>query len=152
METPFPFSIRPIEAADAEAAAALCAELGYPVSTVVLEQRIRTLAILPSHVVMVACGQDGRLIGLIDVSISHHLPSEPYGEIGGMVVSEGCRGNGVGRALLAAAEHWISERGIRKALVRSRVVRERAHRFYLREGYSHTKTSAVFVKSLPPQY
>jgi hypothetical protein len=33
-----------------------------------------------------------------------------------------------------------------KMLVRSRVTREQAHRFYLREGYELTKTSAVFSK------
>jgi GNAT superfamily N-acetyltransferase len=142
------FSIRFIEVADAAAAAALCAELGYPVSTSVLEQRIRALSALPDHAVLVACVEDGRVAGWIDVSITHHLPAEPYGEIGGLVVSEDVRGQGIGRELLAAAERWISERGIGQALVRSRVVRERAHRFYLREGYSHTKTTAVFVKPL----
>jgi PhnO protein len=142
-------SVRPIEVADAAAAAALCAELGYPVSTTVLEQRIRALSALPDHAVLVACVEDGRVAGWIDVSITYHLPAEPYGEIGGLVVSEDVRGQGIGRELLAAAERWISERGIGQALVRSRVVRERAHRFYLREGYSHTKTSAVFVKPLP---
>jgi GNAT superfamily N-acetyltransferase len=148
-ETPPTLSIRPIEVADAEAAAALCGELGYPVSTSVLEQRIRTLAVLPSHAVLVACQQDGRLVGWIDVGITHHLQAEAYGEIGGMVVSEDVRGQGVGRALLAAVERWISDRGIGQVLVRSQVFRERAHSFYLREGYSRTKTSAVFVKPLP---
>jgi PhnO protein len=147
--TPSQFSIRSIEVGDAAAAAALCAELGYPVSSDVLEQRIRALNALPDHAVLVACLEDGRVAGWIDVSITYHLPAEPYGEIGGMVVSEGVRGQGIGRELLAAAERWISQRGIGQALVRSRVVRERAHRFYLREGYSHTKTSAVFVKPLP---
>jgi len=141
--------IRFIDVADAAAAAALCAELGYPVSATALEQRIRTLSTLASHAVLVACREDGRLVGWIDLSIAQHLQTEPYGEIGGLVVSEDVRGQGIGRELLAAAERWISERGIGQALVRSRVVRERAHRFYLREGYSLTKTSAVFVKPLP---
>jgi GNAT superfamily N-acetyltransferase len=149
IDTESPCSIRPIEDADAAAAAALCAELGYPVSATVLEQRIRALSALSGHAVLVACIEDGRVAGWIDVSITQHLPAEPYGEIGGLVVSEDVRGQGIGRELLAAAERWISERGIGQALVRSRVVRERAHRFYLREGYSHTKTSAVFVIPLP---
>jgi GNAT superfamily N-acetyltransferase len=143
-------SIRPIEVADAEAAVALCEELGYPVSTSVLEQRIRKLGALPGHAVLVACREDGRLLGWIDISVTHHFAVEPYGEIGGLVVSEGFRGAGIGRELLAAAERWVLERGIGQSLVRSRVVRERAHRFYLREGYLHAKTSAVFVKTLAP--
>jgi hypothetical protein len=38
--------------------------------------------------------------------------------------------------------------GLQRALVRSQVSREPAHRFYLREGYAHVKTSAVFEKRL----
>jgi hypothetical protein len=33
-------------------------------------------------------------------------------------------------------------------VVRSQMAREAAHRFYVREGYRQTKTSAVFSKSL----
>jgi hypothetical protein len=32
--------------------------------------------------------------------------------------------------------------------VRSQIIREDAHRFYLREGYSKVKTSVVFEKPL----
>jgi hypothetical protein len=32
--------------------------------------------------------------------------------------------------------------------VRSNVIRERAHRFYLREGYAEKKRQAVFLKQL----
>jgi hypothetical protein len=38
--------------------------------------------------------------------------------------------------------------GLRRALVRSQVSREPAHRFYLRAGYARVKTSAVFEKTL----
>jgi hypothetical protein len=37
---------------------------------------------------------------------------------------------------------------LKSIVVRSRATREAAHRFYLREGYTQTKTSAVFTKSL----
>jgi hypothetical protein len=33
--------------------------------------------------------------------------------------------------------------------VRSNAIRERAHAFYLRDGYARVKTSAVFEKALP---
>ena len=39
-------------------------------------------------------------------------------------------------------------RSRRKVRVRSNVVRERAHQFYLRAGYAIVKTSLVFEKSL----
>lgn len=142
---------RTIAPEDAEAVAALCGELGYPVETQTIERRIQALALWHDHAVLVACVEtNGRVAGWIDVGLTFHLPSEPYGEIGGLVVAADLRSQGIGKALLAAAEAWIAERGIGRALVRSRVTRERTHQFYLREGYSHTKTSAVFVKPLSP--
>ena len=42
---------------------------------------------------------------------------------------------------------WAREHGFGSILVRSQVMREDAHRFYLREGYAQTKTSAVFSKA-----
>ena len=42
----------------------------------------------------------------------------------------------------------MGQHGLRRALVRSQVSREPAHRFYLREGYARVKTSAVFEKVL----
>lgn len=141
-------SIRAIAIEDAAAAALLAAELGYSVAASVMEQRIRAFAELPGHAVLVACQGEDRVVGWIDVAITHHLAAEPRGEIGGLVVAGDVRGQGIGRSLVAAAERWIAGQGIEQALVRSRVTRERAHRFYLREGYSHTKTSAVFSKAL----
>ena len=143
--------IRPIAPEDAETVAALCGELGYPLETQTIERRLQLLQSWPDHTVLVACTEpDGRVAGWIDVGLVFHLPSEPYGEIGGLVIAEDLRSQGIGKALLAAAESWIKQRGIQRALVRSRITRERTHQFYLREGYTQTKTSAVFVKPLSP--
>jgi GNAT superfamily N-acetyltransferase len=63
-----------------------------------------------------------------------------------LVVSETARGQRVGSALLAAAEAWAREQGFASMRVRSNIMRERAHRFYLREGYTEKKRQAVFLK------
>jgi len=139
--------IRKIALADAEAAAKLSEELGYPVSPDEMEKRIREVAHLAEHVVYVACIADA-VIGWIDVGVVHHLQAEAYAEIGGLVVSSEFRSAGIGRKLVARAEQWARDRGARRMVVRSRVSREAAHRFYLREGYERTKTSAVFSKAL----
>ncbi len=147
--------IRPIQPSDAPAAAHLSAQFGYPVDPAVMEQRIRGLD--PSRAVFVACPEkaclekaclEQEVLGWIDVSRAEHLQSGAYAEIGGLVVSEGARGQGIGAELVRAAEQWARERGLVKMLVRSQIARERAHSFYLREGYQRTKTSAVFTKSL----
>jgi len=88
-------------------------------------------------------------LGWIDVSVVYHLQNEPYGEIGGLVVASDFRSVGIGQKLLRRAEEWIrDEKTLARVVVRSQISREAAHRFYLREGYSRWKTSAVFSKEL----
>lgn len=140
-------SVREIVVGDAETAARLSEQLGYPTSVEIMQKRIENLANLKDHVVYVAC-MPNTVVGWIDVGITHHLQGEPYGEIGGLVVSSSCRSGGIGAQLVARAEQWAAQRGITKMLVRSQIAREAAHRFYLREGYAKTKTSAVFTKAL----
>jgi predicted N-acetyltransferase YhbS len=139
--------IRPIKSEDAEAAAALCAELGYPTDAATAQARIRQIAADPHRAVLVACADDA-VIGWIDLSIEYHLQSEPAALIGGLVVAESARNQGVGRQLCLAAESWARARGMTRIRVRSNVIREWAHAFYLRDGYARVKTSAVFEKTL----
>lgn len=49
---------------------------------------------------------------------------------------------------LAATEAWTCEQGFASVRVRSNVLRERAHRFCLREGCIEKKRQAVFLKRL----
>ncbi len=140
--------IRPIDIADTEAVAVLSGELGYPASAAAMEERIRNYALLTDRIVFVAC-QHNAVIAWIDVGIVHHLQVEPTGEIGGLVVSQTCRSAGIGAKLVSRAEKWVKDRGLTRMIVRSNAAREAAHRFYLREGYERTKTSAVFSKILP---
>ena len=49
---------------------------------------------------------------------------------------------------LAQAEEWTLERGYDVVALRSNVIRDRAHAFYLREGYTHAKTQKAFRKTL----
>jgi GNAT superfamily N-acetyltransferase len=138
---------REITSADSAAAAKLSEELGYPASVDAMRRRIASLANMPNRVVYVAC-LSGEVVGWIDVGVVHHLQSEPSGEIGGLVVSSNVRSGGIGRSLVERAEQWALRQGFDKMVVRSQIAREAAHRFYLREGYVRTKTSAVFTKKL----
>jgi GNAT superfamily N-acetyltransferase len=141
--------IREITPADADVAGQLTAELGYPVDSATLRARIASLT-AAGHGVFVACHAE-RVIGWIHVSAVQHMQSEPRAEIGGLVVAADARGEGVGALLVKRAEQWARDHGLGSVLVRSQVMREAAHRFYLREGYVRTKTSAVFSKMLSPQ-
>jgi GNAT superfamily N-acetyltransferase len=139
--------VRDIAVGDADAAARLSGELGYPTPVETMKERIELLAGSVDHAVFVACLGEA-VVGWIDVGVIHHLQSEPRVEIGGLVVASESRGGGIGRRLLGRAEEWALERGLTSVVVRSQIAREGAHRFYLREGYERTKTSAVFTKNL----
>jgi GNAT superfamily N-acetyltransferase len=139
--------IRKVAASDAEAIARLSDELGYPVPISTMEERIRCGAASPDRATYVAC-IDSAVVGWIDVFLVHHLQSGGSAEIGGLVVSSQYRSAGIGARLVQCAEEWARARGLQRVIVRSRSTREAAHRFYLREGYEQTKTSAVFAKTL----
>ena len=146
MDLPIPL-IREITLEDAAAAAVLSGELGYQVTAEAMRPRIESLLGLSDQTVYVAC-LSGKVVGWIDLAVSRHLASEPRGEICGLVVSSEVRSCGVGGLLVERAEQWARSRGLTEMLVRSRITREDAHRFYLREGYTRVKTSAVFTKEL----
>jgi GNAT superfamily N-acetyltransferase len=139
--------IREIALTDAEAAAQLSAELGYPAELEEMKERIGVVNSLQDHVVYVAYVAN-TVIGWIDVGTVHHLSTGAHGDIGGLVVSPEYRGAGIGRKLITRAEQWVADQGILRMIVRSRITRQAAHRFYLREGYAMTKISAVFCKEL----
>lgn len=139
--------IREITPDDAAAAANLSGELGYQVSAEAMRPRIESLLGRPDQAIYVAC-LSGKVVGWIDLAVNFHLASEPRVEIAGLVVSADVRSRGIGSLLVERAEQWALSRGLTAMLVRSRVTREDAHRFYLREGYERTKTSAVFTKEL----
>lgn len=109
--------------------------------------QLETLVRSGDHALFVAVA-DGRLAGWLQVSFPRIFETPASAEIAGLVVDEDRRGAGIGPLLLAAAESWARDRGCRAIRVRSNVVRERAHRFYEREGYGRIKTQRVFEKPL----
>ena len=139
--------IRPIQEEDAVAAASLCTQLGYPTDAAAVLARMRQIAGDRNRAVLVARRAE-EIVGWIDLSVEYHLQSEPAILIGGLVVAEPARGKGIGLQLCKAAEDWARSRNVARLRVRSNAIRERAHAFYLRDGYARVKTSAVFEKDL----
>ncbi len=136
---------RELRPEDASAVAELSAQLGYEATAAEITERIHRLLTSQEQVALAACLGD-ELVGWIEAAVVHHLQSPAHTLIGGLVVKEGVRGMGVGGRLCAKVEQWTRQKGIAIVRVTSRSTREAAHRFYLREGYTQTKTSAVFEK------
>lgn len=143
-----PTTIRPMRDADVGRVADLTAQLGYPSTVADIDARFAYVRSRRDDEVLVAVDASDEPIGWIHVSRFASLEASELALIGGMVVDEEHRSAGIGEALLAASEAWAREHGARTMVVRSRVTRERAHRFYERHGYATVKTSHVFEKAL----
>ncbi len=137
--------VREATPADAEALASLSGQLGYPVDVPTI---LRRLAQVERSVVLVAVNAEGAVCAVAHAEPRRLLIAEPFVELAALVVDERARGSGAGAMLLAAVEAWAREQGFTSVRVRSNVLRERAHRFYLREGYIEKKRQAVFLKRL----
>lgn len=133
---------------DAEALAELSTQLGYPADAATIATRMRDLTAHADDAVLVAVADAGRVVGFAHAMPRYSVIVEPFVELVALVVDDTARGAGVGAGLLAAVESWARGHGYATVRVRSSVVRERAHHFYLREGYSECKRQAVFLKSL----
>jgi len=142
------FSIRPARSEDAAVLAELSSQLGYPVDAPTIGARHAQLCAADVGEVFVATDAQGNAIGWTHVVPRLHLEEIPFAELAGLVVADHARGCGVGAMLLHAAETWAKQHGFIRLRVRSNVVRERAHRFYLREGYVERKRQVVFDKDL----
>jgi GNAT superfamily N-acetyltransferase len=140
-------SIRRLMISDAEEAAELSSQLGYPSSPDDIRVRIEERARSTDSIALAAL-VNGQIVGWIDASIERHLQSPASAVIGGLVVREGTRGLGIGKRLCLEIEQWARDRSVPVLRVRSQIIREDAHRFYLREGYNKVKTSVVFEKPL----
>lgn len=136
-----------MRAEDAEMVAELTEQLGYPASAAQIRARVAAVADLSDHGLFVATSE-GVVAGWIHVRTWDLLQDEPAAELGGLVVGELHRGQGVGEALLGAAEEWAQRRGRAVLWVRTNVTREGAHRFYEGRGYHRMKTSHTFRKEL----
>jgi GNAT superfamily N-acetyltransferase len=141
-------TIRMAAHADAGELARLSGQLGYPTDVASVLRRLDGVATHHAGVVLVAVDPHGGLAGFAHVEPRRPLIAEPFAELAALVVSGSARGQRVGGALLMAAEAWARGQGFAGMRVRSNVLRERAHRFYLREGYAEKKRQAVFLKQL----
>ena len=156
--SPLAMLIRPCCLADAPEIAALAGELGYPSDTAQVAARLARLLGQADGAVLVAAvdehqpegaagaAADAGVAGWIHVREMLTPESDAFAEIAGLVVTAARRGQGIGRALVAAALGWAAGRGLPTVRVRSNTVRTETHRWYEAAGFTRTKTQAVFSR------
>ncbi len=142
-----PFVVRKALPADAKRVAALCKQLGYDASVEEVKARIETFPNLQRGMVIVAL-KDDNVVGWIQTSVKTAIESGDIAEITGLVVDESCRGLGIGKILVGEAERWARESHFPNLRVRTNVVREETHRFYIKENFKELKRQTVFQKEI----
>jgi GNAT superfamily N-acetyltransferase len=153
------FTIQAARRTDIPEITRLNAQLGYPESRETVFHRYRRIVRdRRDHRVFVAfpgpstvatssaVRPDRGVIGWIHVFVDKLLTVGPRAEIGGLVVDERWRSRGVGAALVGRAEQWAQQRGFTQVVVRTNVVRTRAHGFYEKCGYELLKQSRMYTK------
>jgi GNAT superfamily N-acetyltransferase len=137
--------IRHLQQTDGAAIAALSIQLGYRVKEDVLQQQIDAIIAHPEHQVFVAM-KANEIVGYIHGFKGLRLTTEPFFEIGALVVAEQERQIGIGKMLV---EH-VERNALRCSKVRVRCNRLRigAHQFYQNLSYLERKEQKVFEKTL----
>jgi GNAT superfamily N-acetyltransferase len=146
-------TIRTAGAADAPRLAVLLGQLGYPTDAVRVRARLDDWLDDPRSVLLAA-----EVDGVVSaVAALHAIPrlehDDPLGRLVALVVDESRRDQGLGRRLVARAEHEARRLGCRQLEITSSRTREAAHGFYRSLGCVDVcATSARFLKALdaPP--
>ena len=141
--TTAPLEIRNLNPTDSPAISRLSSQLGYPVEESRMVTRLEELLADPKHIVYVA-EEAGTVVGWIHGFYTLRVETDPFVEIGGLVVDERQRGRRIGERLVERVLTWARERGVQTVRVRSNVVRTDGHRFYLRLGFVEKKEQKVF--------
>lgn len=135
--------IEPITQGHAPAIQKLSQQLGYPLSTHEIEKNITEVISKNDHATFVAI-MGAEVVGWVHAFRSVFLESNPFVEIGGLVVDENHRGKGIGKKLVERIKQWCREKEVSTFRVRSQLKRKEAHQFYLRNGFAEIKEQKVF--------
>jgi N-acetylglutamate synthase-like GNAT family acetyltransferase len=138
-------TIRDARVSDAPAIAALLGQLGYETEAAAVPPRLERLVIVGDRVVVAEA--DEKVVGLAHLHASPTIEHErPAAKIAALVVHESRRGEGIGRALVAAMEAEARARRCGFLFLTTAARREDAHEFYTRVGLE--ETGKRFTKSL----
>jgi GNAT superfamily N-acetyltransferase len=134
--------IRPFRPADMTTVRALLCQLEYDVGIEELAARFARVLKTGDHHVAVA-EQDGRVAGVLHVFARPALEKPCEAVVQALVVEEGMRGLGLGRAM-REAEAWAASRGLASVALHTR----NAQGFYAPLGYAKVAAADFMRKVL----
>lgn len=140
---PMQITFREIILDDAEALAQLSLQFGYSVTVEEMIHRLAQVMAREDHCGFVALAEQ-RVVGWIHAFHAIRLESEAFVEIGGLVVAENYRMQGIGQQLVKQVKVWAVGQSIKKLRVRCNTTRTDTHKFYLKSGFTESKEQKVF--------
>ena len=142
------FEIRPATLKDVNEIGNLCAELGYPTSPEQIEEILEVLNKRTDHVAYVIEIKNGSIVGWVHAYLRWLLMTGLSAEVGGIVIQEAYRRQGLGKKLLQQIETWACRQGCQIVELHSGMQRDIAHEFYPSIGYTRIKSSWKYEKKL----
>jgi GNAT superfamily N-acetyltransferase len=131
-------AVRDARASDAQDLGALLTQLGYPTDPRQAAERLARLAAGGRAIALVAA-LDGHIVGLATAHLLALLTDGPdVAMLTALVVRDGVRGRGIGRALVAHIERWAKQAGASRIMVTTALRRADAHAFYEKLGWEFT--------------
>lgn len=122
-------------------------QLGYPSFPREFEQRFQELSKMNHHQLYVL-EDHSEIQGWIHLELVSDLIEEKKVEVKAIIVSENSRSKGFGSSLLEKAREWGKVKGVSTIYLSCNIVRDKAHAFYLREGFKKVKTSHFFEMAI----
>lgn len=123
----------------------LNSQLGYEADFSGFSKRFLALINSPEHSIIVA-KKKNEVVAWMHMGIRRLLEDEDFAQLIAVVVSDNFRNIGVGKHLLKIAEDWARYFDFKSLYLNSSFPREKAHNFYLKNGYTHIKSSKSFMR------
>ncbi|CAH0250784.1 GNAT family N-acetyltransferase [Chryseobacterium sp. Bi04] len=140
-------NIRRMKEEDQKFVIALLDQLGYSDTEEFLSQKIKKLLNDPNEYLTVAENSEGRVVAFISVHIIPQIALKgDFARISYFSVDENYRSSGIGKLLEEYCEKVAREKNCDRIEVHCNFNREKAHRFYYRQGY--TESPKYLIKKL----
>jgi GNAT superfamily N-acetyltransferase len=104
--------------------------------------------------VLVAVTADGSVVGVLSIGPSKHFTGELDGYIGELAVAEQASRQGIGAALIEAADDWARNHGLRNLTLQTGAFNTGARAFYAALGFIEEElrlTRAIGPRSQTPR-
>ncbi|WP_025144174.1 GNAT family N-acetyltransferase [Pedobacter jeongneungensis] len=139
--------IRAITEKDAEIVAELSTQLGYQSNVDQTQIRIRQINNSNENCAYVAVFEN-KVVGWIHGFYTLRIESDPFIEIGGLVVDSAYRNLKIGKQLIDRVKLWAKDYQVKKLKVRCNIKRTESHQFYERVGFKENKRQIAFEMDL----